>query len=261
MRWEESTSDHIGSIDRQRAVVVLPVGSVEQHGKHLPVGTDSILAHRVSQAAAEALPSVTVAVLPPPWYGFSTHHMRFPGTITLSADTLMRLVGDIVDSAVAQGFRRILVVNGHGGNGGVIDVVAANLGHRFYGKARVASVTYFLLAREEIAQLRESEPGGMGHAGEFETAMMMHVAPKLAKMERASAKYPDPGSTYLTTDLLQASPVRTYLDFKDLSDEGVFGDPGFATPEKGAAFFDAVAAALARFIADFATWPVERTGR
>ena len=100
----------------------------------------------------------------------------------------------------------------------------------------------------------------MGHAGEFETAMMMHVAPRMVKTGHATTKYPDPGSAYLTTDLLGSSPVHTYLDFKDLSEDGVFGDPGFATPEKGAAFFDAVTQALSRFVADFATWPIERTG-
>lgn len=260
MRWETATAAEIDALDRTRAVVVLPLGSVEQHGHHMPLGTDSLLSHRVSLAAAEASTGVPVAVLPPPWYGFSAHHMRFAGTVTLSPGTLMAVAADIVESLVAQGFQRILIVNGHGGNGGVVDVLAADLGHRHYGRARIAALTYFRLARSEIAEIRESGPGGMGHAGEFETAMMLHVAPDLVKMDRATAKYPQPGSTYLTTDLLGASAVGTYLDFRDLSETGVFGDPGLATPEKGARFFAAVTAALARFIGDFAGWPVERTG-
>ena len=253
MRFEELSVPQIDALDRDKTILVLPLGSVEQHGRHMPVGTDTLLAQSVSLAAAETLPG-RVAVLPPPWYGFSAHHMRFPGTVTLKAATLMAVVEDIVESLVSHGFRRILVVNGHGGNGGVVDVLASVLGHRFHGRARIACLTYFLLARDSIAALRRSKPGGMGHACEFETAMMLHVAPGLVAMDRAVTKYPDPGSPYLTTDLVGGSAVRTYHDFSDLSETGTFGDPALASPEAGAQFHAAVVADLARFIDDFAGW-------
>ena len=222
--WQELTSPEIAALDRERTVIVLPVGSVEQHGNHMPLGTDTMLAVAVAEAAAgkAAAPS---GVLPPPWYGFSAHHMRFPGTVTLRPETMMALVEDIVASVVAHGFGGILIVNGHGGNGGVIDVLASKLGHRFYGSARIACLTYFQLARDEIAALRESEPGGMGHACEFETSLIMHLRPDLVHQERAAVCYPDPGSAYLTTDLLGGSAVRTYHDFGDLSASGTLGDP------------------------------------
>src|SRR5690349_5514414 len=111
MRWEEMTSPEIGALDRERTVVVLPIGSVEQHGNHMPVGTDTLLAKAVSLAAAQA--DNDICVMPSPWYGFSAHHMRFPGSVTLSAQTLMAVVEDIVASVVKHGFRRILIVNGH----------------------------------------------------------------------------------------------------------------------------------------------------
>ena len=139
MRWEELTSPEIGALDRDRTVLVLPLGSVEQHGNHMPLGTDTLLAQAVCLAAAEQ--AGKVAVLPPPWYGFSAHHMRFPGSITLRAETLMALAEDVVGAVVKHGFRRILIVNGHGGNGGVIDVLASTLGHKHYGEARVAALT------------------------------------------------------------------------------------------------------------------------
>ena len=254
MRFEELTSPDVDALDRDETVLILPLGSVEQHGNHMPIGTDTMLAHAVSLAAAKRLENV--AVLPPPWYGFSAHHMRFAGSVTLTAETLMAVAHDIVESLVGHGFRRILIVNGHGGNGGVIDLLASTLGHEHYGRARIAALTYFQLAREAIAELRESEPGGMGHACEFETAMVQHLRPELVDMAKASITYPDPGSRYLTTDLLGGSPVRTFLDFGDLSPSGTLGDPSLATPEKGAAFFAAVVGELAAFIEDFRGWSI-----
>lgn len=255
MRFEELTSPEVAALDRDGTALVLPLGSVEQHGNHMPLGTDTMLAHAVSLAAAERL-SGRVAVLPPPWYGFSAHHMRFAGSITLKAETLMAVAEDIVASLVKHGFRRILIVNGHGGNGGVIDLLASTLGHRHYGKARIAALTYFTLAREAIAALRRSEAGGMGHACEFETAMVQHIRPELVKTALAVSTYPDPGSRYLTTDLLGGSPVRTYLDFADLSPTGTLGDPSLATPEMGAKFFEATVGALVAFIEDFRDWTI-----
>lgn len=257
MRWEEMTSPEIDALDRDRAIALLPIGSVEQHGNHMPVGTDTMLAHAVCLAAAERFGADRVIVLPPPWYGFSAHHMAFAGTVTLPAPALVDLIERIVASVVNHGLRRVVIVNGHGGNGGVIDVAAAALGHRFHGRARVAALTYFHLARDAIAALRESADGGMGHACEFETALMLHLRPDLVKMDRAVTTYPDPGSAYLTTDLLGTSRVRTYLDFSDLSATGTLGDPSLATPEKGARFFDAVTGGLTDFLSDFAGWPID----
>src|SRR6187402_563877 len=145
MRFEELTSPEVAALDRDRTVLILPLGSVEQHGRHMPLGTDTMLAHAVSLAAAGQL--ADVAVLPPPWYGFSAHHMRFAGTVTLRAETMHALVEDIAASVVAHGFRRLVLLNGHGGNNGIIDVLASKLGHRFHGKARIAALTYFQLAR------------------------------------------------------------------------------------------------------------------
>ena len=259
MRWEEMTSPEISALDRERIVVILPVGSVEQHGNHMPVGTDTLLAQAVSLAAAEA--DSEISVMPPPWYGFSAHHMRFPGSITLSAETLMAVVDDIVTSLVKHGFRRILIVNGHGGNGGVIDVLGSTLGHKHYGKARIAALTYFALAKDAITRLRKSGPGGMGHACEFETSMIQHIRPELVKIDRAETTYPDAGSSYLTTDLLGGSAIRTYHDFADLSRTGTLGDPSLASTEAGATFFHAVTSELNAFITDFRQWRIpEETG-
>jgi creatinine amidohydrolase len=150
----------------------------------------------------------------------------------------------------------VLVVNGHGGNAGLVDVLAATLGKRFYGEARIACLTYFQLARDAIAALRRSAPGGMGHACEFETAVMLALRPELVDLSKAATAYPDPGSRYLTTDLLGGSAVRTYQDFADLSESGTLGDPSLADREHGEKLREAVVDALVRFIEDFAGWSI-----
>jgi creatinine amidohydrolase len=255
MRWEELSVPEIDGLDRDRTVLVLPTGSVEQHGRHMPLGSDTIIAMEICHAAASRLPG-QVVVLPPPWYGYSPHHMRFAGTVTLKAETFTALIEDIVASVIAHGFRRVAVMNGHGGNGALVDVLAATLGHRFHGKARIACLTYFQFASATIAKLRKSRPGGMGHACEFETSMMQHIRPELVRIEQARVTYPDPGSAYLSTDLLGGSRVRTYHDFSDLSESGTFGDPSLASPEAGARFHAAVVDELVEFIEDFARWRV-----
>jgi len=257
MHWEELSVAEIEALDRDATVLLLPLGSVEQHGRHLPLGTDSMLAAAVSLEAAKIMPG-RVAVLPSPWYGFSQHHMRFPGTVTLRAETMMALVEDIAQSVVAHGFQRLALVNGHGGNSGLVDVLSAKLGHQFYARARVAGLTYFQLGRDRIAKLRLSTAGGMGHACEFETAMMQHARPDLVNMERAKVTYPNTGSAYVSTDLLIGSRVRTYNDFGDLSESGTLGDPSLASPEAGARFHRAVVDELVQFIEEFSRWPIER---
>jgi len=257
MQFEELSSPQVDALDRDETILILPLGSVEQHGNHLPLGTDTLLANAVSRAAAQRLPG-KIAVLPPPWYGFSAHHMRFAGSITLRPETLMAVVEDIVAAVVHHGFKRILLVNGHGGNAGVVDVLASVLGKKHYGKARIAGLTYFQLAGAAIAKLRTSKTGGMGHACEFETAMLMHLRPDLAAIDKAEGMYPDPGSPYLTTDLLASSPIRTYLDFADLSPSGTLGDPSLASQESGAQFFDAVVDELTKFVEDFSRWTISK---
>jgi creatinine amidohydrolase len=254
MRWEELGVPAIEALDRDRTILLLPLGAVEQHGRHLPVGTDTMIATAISHAAAEQVPGTVV--LPPAWYGISQHHMRFRGTVTLRPETMLALIEDIVGSIVAHGFRRVALVNGHGGNMGLIDVISAKLGHRHYGRARVVGLTYFQLASDAIAKLRRSRPGGMGHACEFETAMIQHMRPELVFMDKAQTTYPDPGSEYVSTDLLGASLIGTYLDFADLSESGTLGDPSLASAEAGAKFYAAVVAELVRFIRDFSRWPI-----
>lgn len=261
MRWQHLTQPAIDALDRERTVLVLPMGSVEQHGRHAPVGTDTMLAEAVAVGAAARLrDSLPVAVLPPPWYGYSLHHMAFTGSITLRSATLIAVVKDIVRSVLGHGFRRVLLLNGHGGNVSILDVIGSDLGNEFHRRARIASATYFHLLAARAPEFRESLPGGMGHACEFETSLLLHLAGDAVRQGEAVAFYPDPGSPYLTTDLFGSGRVRTYLDFRDLSETGTLGDPLLASAEKGRRIFDIAVEETAAFIRDFAAWSIDPRG-
>ena len=194
MRWEELSVPEIEQLDRDRTVLILPLGSVEQHGRHMPVGTDTMLATSISPRGSRPPRRAQSRCCRRPGTASLRIICALPGPSRFRAETMMAVVEDIVASVVAHGFRRFVVLNGHGGNSAFIDVLASTLGHRFYGQARIASLTYFQLAATAIAKLRKSKPGGMGHACEFETAMMQHIRPELVKIDRAKVTYPDPGS-------------------------------------------------------------------
>lgn len=257
MRWELLTRPEFDALDRDRTVVVLPLGSVEQHGLHLGLGTDSLLSAAVAIGAVERAggdpPGV---VLPPPWYGYSPHHMAFAGTVTLRVETFLAVIQDIADSVLAHGFRRLLLLNGHGGNVAIMDVALSEIGRRWHGRARIAGATYFQLVGHRQGEFRESASGGTGHACEFETSLMLHLMPEAAHPDRAETCYPQTGSPYRQTDLFGANLARGYSDFRDLSPTGTLGDPSLASAKKGACIYAICVEETLALLRDFARWPI-----
>jgi creatinine amidohydrolase len=259
LRWEENTAPALEAAIAHDPVVLLPVGSLEQHGRHVPVGCDANSAEAVALSGAEAAAArgCHVLVLPTLWYGYSPHHMGFSGTVTLRSETFLQAVQDIADSVLAHGVRRVLIVNGHGGNVSSLDVVASRLGHAWHGRARIAVVTYYQLAGPRLAEFRESAPGGMGHACEFETSVQLALHPELVRIEAAVSCYPKPPSSRQSTDLFGTSLVRSYHDFKDLSPTGTFGDPSLASAAKGEIILRICVEELTSLIEEFAGWPMQ----
>jgi len=258
LRWEENTSPTLAAAVARDPVVILPVGSIEQHGNHLPVGCDANSAEAVALRAAEGFLDVErpVLVLPALWYGYSPHHMAFAGTVTLRSETFLAVVQDVLDSVLSQGVRRVVILNGHGGNVSSLDVVASRLGQAWHGKARIVAVTYFQLAAARQDEFRESTMGGMGHACEFETSVQLALHPDQVDMSTAVPCYPRPPSPRQSTDLFGSSVVRGYHDFKDLSPTGTLGDPSLASREKGEMILGICVEELRTFLAEFATWPM-----
>ena len=194
---------------------VLPVGAIEQHGPHLPLSVDWAQGEAVARGVAERLGAFLLPGIP---YGCSQAHVGFRGSISLSPETLGPLVQDIALSLIDQDFRRIVVLNFHGGNLVLkLAVRDLNLGQ---DAAKVVLVHPWLEAAERISGILESAHEEQ-HAGELETSVMMHLAPEQVG-DSLIDHVPDVGPEYFD-----------YMPMKDFCPDGVWGRPSLATPEKG----------------------------
>jgi creatinine amidohydrolase len=242
LSWPE-----VAALDRERTVVILPTAAVEQHGPHLPLDTDTFLCTRVAEAAAvQAQAGGPVLVAPTQAYGSSAHHMAFAGTMTLTAATFLASVRELCGSLMAHGLRRLLVVNGHGGNSALAREAVQQLA--VDGDVIAAAVDYWALARETAADVRESPPGGMAHACEFETSLMLHLRPESVRSELVRREIPAPRFALERLDLVSPGPVAAGWQAHELSSSGVLGAPDLATAEKGSRLFEACVEAVSRLI-------------
>ncbi|KTG11502.1 creatinine amidohydrolase [Haloprofundus marisrubri] len=231
--WATKTRLEISEVaTADGSVAVIPVGSIEQHGHHLPVATDTFLADAVSHHGAErVIDDFPILVTPPVWTGYSPHHMSLGGTLTVELTDLLDVLTHLAESAIEHGFDAICFVNGHGGNASLVDNTVSVIGKE-HSEVEVTGVTYFSLAASFIDNIRESELGGMAHGGEFETSLMLHLYPELVK-EDAPAEYLEDPYDHGGKDLVEGGPLSSYRPFEDFSDSGAIGDPSLASAEKG----------------------------
>jgi creatinine amidohydrolase len=232
--WAGKTAPEIREIAEQDgSVLVIPVGSIEQHGNHMPVATDTILVDAVAHRSAErVVDEIPILVSPPVWSGYSPHHMPFGGTITLEYDELLDVLEDIADSALDNGFDSLLLLNGHGGNASLVSSATSTIGTE-QPQAEILALTYFQLAASFIDDIRDTTLGGMGHAGEFETSLMMHLRPELVDEDRMEGTNMDEPYSQGIDDLVAGGPLSVYREFTEYSETGAIGDPTVSSAEKG----------------------------
>jgi len=232
--WAGRTYREITALgERNGSVLIVPFGSIEQHGPHLPVATDTILSKAVAEGGAEAVSDqVPVLVTPPVWIGFSPHHLSFGGTLSGKFETLLHLVQNIIITGSKNGFNAVLVVNGHGGNIPLVGGIISTVGNR-QPSIQALGVSYFDLADPFIDEIRDSETGGMSHAGEFETSLMMHLTPKLVQAGSFTAIYRDESLERAKQDMFDEGPLSVSRTFDEYTDTGTIGDPTCATAKKG----------------------------
>jgi creatinine amidohydrolase len=249
-RYEEFTWPEIREAVAQNRVAVLPVGTVEQHGPHLPLVTDVLTSSEMSRRAVERMPGEAV-LMPSVYYSFNEHHMDFPGTIAVEGPTIIKYVTDIGLSLAHHGFRKILIVNGHGSNVPFLDVAARNITNR--SQAICAMVSWWsLIPRELIRELRESEyPGGMAHGCELETSVLLHLRPDLVQMDKAEKDISFQRTEFFYWDLETPSPVFFQEWFSRYSKTGTVGDPTKAAASKGERFVNAVVERMVALVGEF----------
>lgn len=250
MKLERLKSPQVGALSRE-SVVVVPVASIEQHGPHLPVGTDSLIGQGIVDAFDDACGG-RLLVLPMLRWGCSEHHMAFPGSLTLTHETFEAAVLQAIESMVRHGFKRIVVLNSHGGNRAVGGVIAEKASFRF-PQAQVIFATWFQVAAGKLKDLVEGEYPSVGHACEFETSVMQLFHPDLVDMSQAQDDGPANARHPFRGDLLAGGAATLSLPFDKMTRRGVYGRPRLASPEKGRKIVQATIAELVNMIE--VAWP------
>jgi len=211
-------------------IVVLPVGSTEQHGKHNPLGTDYLIAYRL---ALEAAKQTGVATLPPVPFGVSSHHRHFPGTIYVSEESFRNYIKDICLSLKEHGVRKIVIVNGHGGNLASLLEVARKL--------KQQGLLIVVFQWWNLRELSEYfKPEERGHAAAMETSLIAFLYPDLVDLTKTCDEEP--------REVFKGLPVYYPGDTKEYTDSGVFGLSSTASSERGKIVFEIVAKKLIEII-------------
>lgn len=237
--WAGKPYSEIADVaERDGSILIQPLGSVEQHGPHLPVATDTICADALAhEGAATVADDVPVLVAPALWAGNSPYHVSFPGRLDVSFTTLVEFYAELAASALETGFDALLLLNGHGGNHNAIGGASKAIGLD-HPDVEVLAMTYFGLAAGFIDDIRDSEPGGMNHAGELETSLMLHLRPDLVHEDRIEGTHLDEPYTHAYDDMFVGGPLSVHRLEEEYSETGAVGDPQFASADKGAEIFE-----------------------
>ena len=238
MKLAEMTTFEVDRLPRDM-VVITPVAALEQHSRHLPVFTDSIIAGAVSEAVEARLPK-DVLLLPVQWAGASAHHLGFAGTVTLSVDTHTDVIEQMLRSLLAHGFANHLVLNGHGGNVDTMHMALRRLSEA-YPKAHLSAACYWDIAAGAIAGILKGPKKDVGHACEMETSLVMAIRPDLVRQKEIRDDPP--------RDDDRLKGVYIPLDMKAHTAQGEIGYASHATAATGRKLLDAIVAEVTTTVA------------
>jgi len=250
MYWQNLTSPKLNAYDRN-SPVILPIAAIEQHGPHLPVATDRIINEHFCAQLDQQL-GKRVLILPTIAVTSSRHHMDFAGTLTVTPTTLWAQIVETLECVAEHGFRNLILFNSHGGNTGVARVALDQLGTAL-PDCHVVTITWWQLVADKIAKFNESGFGGVGHAGEFETSLVMIAEPELVDHTAIEPRQNAPTFAWAEADLLRGPKAALYRTMKHVSPNGVQGDPTAASREKGEAITQIVVAGLVEVVDDLWT--------
>ena len=246
MRWEKLTSVEVDALDRS-IPVIMNIAAIEQHGPHLPLDTDAQIGGHFLRELDKRIPA-DVLILPPVVVCASEHHMDFAGTLTVQHTTMLAYVTDILNAVAAHGFRNIILFNSHGGNLGIGQVISEVFGSR-HPDCQVAMLTWWKIATDALLPLQESGFGGVGHACEFETSLMLHIDEASVRKEHIAGYNFVASHDWANGDLLRGSRGSLFRTMAEITGgTGVLGDPSLATSAKGEAITTIVVDALREIV-------------
>ena len=259
-RYADLTWPEVNDAVEMQKVILLPVGSTEQHGPHLPLDVDNVIAENVCLEAGRRVPE-KILVAPTIPYGFNVHAMDYPGTMHVAYDHFIEYCLDVCKGFVYHGFKRVVIVNGHGSNTPLLEFVARRL--ILETDAIATTFMWWNLLRVDpafIDSFRESVyPGGTGHACEVETSVYLHLHPDKVQMDKARdhiAWYNREGAKgYQWGDAFGAGPVTIWEWASTYLEDGVFGQPTLATADKGRRILDEAANRVVEFVTEFQKRP------
>jgi creatinine amidohydrolase len=244
MKLAELNWPQVDALDRDTPVLI-PVAALEQHGRHMPLITDSLLLEEIVRRACERLTD-PVLVVPLMWLGNSHHHMDFPGTLSADPRLYIDLLCGLLDNFVKHGFRRLILINGHGGNDVPARQAVFEIRQRYRRRPEllVIAATYWTLA-DPGQRCGDLEQDQMGHAGEWETSMILRLRPELVRDLGPVAKVAS-GDAF--------APAHRGWTMPDRSAEGHIGDPAAATAEKGECLLETFSDGVASLIQRVSDW-------
>jgi creatinine amidohydrolase len=240
-------------------VCIVPIGSIEQHGPHLPLDVDCVCPTGVAMHAAELLPD-KVLILPTIPHGYTGHVVDYPGTINIHYQHFIESTLDVVKSLAYHGFKKIVLLNGHGSNMPNLDLVARRANLETDAECVLCGWWNLLsIDKDWLTNYRESYfPGGCAHACELETSVYMYLDPDNVRMDLIAdgrIAFNEEGSVFHWIDLLSAGPAPLTSWTSSYSESGVLGAADLATPEKGKAAVEEAARQLARLATEFGARP------
>jgi creatinine amidohydrolase len=261
-RYEKLTWPEINDAIELGKVCVVPCGSVEQHGPHLPLDVDIVCPRGIANGTGKKIPD-KMLVLPPVWYGYTGHVMDFPGTINNDFEHFMHHVLDITKSLAYHGFKKIILLNGHGSNMPNLDLVARRTNLETDAECVLFAWWHLLTVEKDFnKKWRESKfPGGCAHACEMETSLYLYLDGdnvRKDKIESGDVSFNLENSPFLYVDIFGHGPAALTSWTSSYSDSGVLGEAELATAEKGKIIYDESVKQLSRFITWFKDRPKDQ---
>jgi creatinine amidohydrolase len=250
IEWWRLRAPELRALAQRPAVVIVPIGSTEQHGPHLPTQVDCLLVGEVARRAARLASATTPTLITPTvWSGLAEHHMSLGATLSVDFETFFSLLRGICRSLVRHGFRNVLLLNGHGGNVAALTVAVNELAVEL--DAPIATATYYQLAQPAFATILERQEG-VRHACEAETSMVLALAPDLVDMSLVAGAV-GPTAPEMR-DVAGTTAAHRWQSFRSRTAHGAIGDPRAASAEKGERLLQAAAEAVARLVSNGPFW-------